>query len=142
MLSVEAESLTRTAGDAPAEVQGDCCGVQWSGGAQLWLRPTAAGQSASFGLDIPVDGTYSLAAALTSAPDYGIVTLAIDGTTIGTPYDGYSASGVAVSGLLDYGSMPLTAGRHTLTATVTGKDPAAAGLLAGIDLLRLTLAGR
>jgi hypothetical protein len=37
------------------------------------------------------------------------------------------------------GSMALTAGKHRLSLTVTGKNPAATNYLAGLDVVKLTL---
>lgn len=48
---------------------------------------------------------------------------------------------MTVAAPTDKGQLPLTAGRHTLTLTVTGKNPAAAGYLAGMDYLTLRLLG-
>jgi hypothetical protein len=87
---------------------------------------------------VPTAGTYAIRSSQTQAPDYGVTTLAIDGTAVGTPFDGYHANGVVVSSAND-GQLTLTAGRHELTLTVTGKNPAAIGYLAGLDYVDLQL---
>ena len=63
---------------------------------------------------------------MTKAPDYGIVTLAVDQTPLGPPFDGYNASAVTVNPSVDFGTVQLTAGQHQLTFTATGKNAASA----------------
>ena len=75
----------------------------------------------------------------TLAPDYGITTLAVDGTAVGTPIDGYHAGSVAVTPVTDDGQLQLAAGQHKLTLTVTGKNSASTNYLAGLDYLDLRL---
>jgi len=45
--------------------------------------------------------------------------------------------GIAIA----YGDVDLSAGRHTVTLTVTGRNQAAIGYLAGLDYFRFTLGG-
>ncbi len=83
---------------------------------------------------MPQTGSYEVTAALTRAADYGIVQVAIDGVPVGAPFDGYQPAGVGVA---DHplGTHNLSAGQHTLTLTVTSRNPAAIGWLAGLDVL-------
>ncbi len=142
ILRIEAEALLPPMETtAPAEAQGNCCGISWSGGAQLWFRPPTANNHVTVAFTVPVTGRYELSSVQTLAPDYGISNLAVDGTVVGTPFDGFHANGVAVSPLTDDGSVQLSAGRHVLTLTVTGKNAAAIGYSAGLDYLTLQLAG-
>jgi D-arabinan exo alpha-(1,3)/(1,5)-arabinofuranosidase (non-reducing end) len=139
-IRIEAEhQLPPVEATAPAEAQGNCCNISWSGGGQLWFRPDAAGKHVTIAFDVPTTGTYALSSAQTQAPDYGISTLAVDGKVVGTPVDGYHAGGVVVTAPADDGQLALAAGRHLLTLTVTGKNAAAANYLAGLDFLDLRL---
>lgn len=139
VLDIEAESLLPAAdATAPAVSQGSCCGIRWSGDAQLWFQATGAPNHFTVSFDMPRTGTYDLSAVLTKAPDYGISTLAVDGRKVGSPFDGYNAGGVAVQRAA-YGPVALASGRRTLTLTVTGRNPAAAGWFAGLDLIELEL---
>ncbi|WP_203658322.1 DUF2961 domain-containing protein [Actinocatenispora rupis] len=141
-LRIEAESLLPpVSSTADAVAQSDCCGVHWSGTAQLWFTPTAAGKTVRVRFTVPTAGTYALSTVQTLAPDYGVTSLAVDGTTAGDPFDGYHAGEVAVSGPIDAGTRQLTAGAHTLDLTVTGKNPDASNYYAGVDYLTLTLVG-
>jgi len=125
---------------APAAPQGDCCNVHWSNGSQLWFTPKSAPQNVVAEFNVSTTGSYDMSMVLTKAVDYGIVAFALDGTTIGDPYDAYNANAVVITPPLDYGQHQLTAGKHRLTMTVTGKNPSSAGFFAGLDYLDLTLA--
>jgi tetrahydromethanopterin S-methyltransferase subunit C len=119
------------------EAQGSCCGVSWSGGAQAWIHGAKAGDTTVLGFSVPTTGSYQLSTVLTKAADYGIVGVQVDrGTAV--PFDGYQASGVGTQ-MVDLGTDQLNAGSHRLTVTVTGKNAAAIGYLAGVDLLDLRL---
>ena len=139
---VEAEALLPPVdADATVTSQGNCCNVSWSGGAQLWFQPKAAGKHVTVAFDVSTAGSYRIAAVQTKAPDYGINTIAVDGTATGPSVDAYNSPGVVVTDPIDYGTRQLSAGRHTLTLTVTGKNADAIGYLAGLDYFDLTLSG-
>jgi len=138
-LHIEAESLLPPiTSTAPAVAQGNCCGVTWSNNQQLWFQSHAVGDDVTLAFTVPTSGAYDLSAVLTKAPDYGINTLSIDGHAVGQPFDGYNGNGVTTA-LVDDGQVALAAGQHTLTLTITGKNPSAAGYFAGIDYLELRL---
>jgi hypothetical protein len=82
-------------------------------------------------------GTYDLSAVMTKARDYGTVSLAVDGSQLGQPFDGYNFPNVTVA-TVDYGSVALSAGAHKLTFTLVGKNPSSINYLVGIDYLLLT----
>lgn len=136
---IEAEwLLPAISADAPVEAQGNCCGVIWSNNQHLWFRADSAGDKIEVEFDVPATGTYDVAAVLTKAPDYGIAELAIDGKPFATPFDGYEPGRVFIAPPLT-GTLALTQGKHRLTMTVTGKNAASTGYLAGLDVLRLKL---
>jgi hypothetical protein len=137
-LKIEGESLVPpVSSTAPVVVQGNCCGVIWSGNAQLWFQAGKAGDTMTLAMNIPTSGTYDLSAVMTKAPDYGIVTLAVDGTPLGSPFDGYNASGVTVQSF-DYGTVQLSQGVHQLQFNMTAKNTASRNYLIGIDYFLLT----
>jgi D-arabinan exo alpha-(1,3)/(1,5)-arabinofuranosidase (non-reducing end) len=141
VLALEAEDLLPpTQQTAPAVRQGNCCGAQWSGDAQIWFQAPGAPRSFTVEFEAPQAGTYDLTAILTRAPDYGILAVAIDGETVGTPFDGRDPGGVTVHEH-PLGEVELTAGTHPLTFTVTGRNPASTGFFAGIDRLDFELLG-
>jgi hypothetical protein len=67
----------------------------------------------------------------------GIVSLMVDGSQLGPPFDGYNYPNVTVA-TVDYGSVPWSAGAHKLTFTLVGKNPNSINYLVGIDYLLLT----
>jgi hypothetical protein len=119
------------------EAQGNCCGVSWSGGAQAWIHGAKAGDKTVLGFTVPTTGSYQLSTVLTKAADYGIVGIQVDGGSA-VQFDGYQASGVGTQNV-DLGTVPLSAGNHQLSVTVSGKNAAAIGYLAGVDVLDLRL---
>ena len=139
-LFIEGQSLVATAtGNEPVVVQGNCCGVTWAGNAQLWFQASQVGNYMILTVNVPQAGTYNLTAAMTQARDYGIVGLAVDGTPLGQAFDGYHANTVTIDFSVNFGNVALSAGSHQLTWTVTGKNPASANYLVGIDYLVFTL---
>ena len=138
-LRYEAEALLpATAATADATRQGNCCGAQWSGNEQLWFHADGAGDTFTVEIDVPRAGTYALSALQTRAGDYGINTLAVDGTDAGEPFDAYSAA-LVDDARADYGEVELTRGTHSLRFTVTGRNAASQGFFAGIDVIELEL---
>ncbi|MGW5256489.1 LamG-like jellyroll fold domain-containing protein [Streptomyces sp. NPDC004012] len=107
-----------------------------------------SGDSATFSFDVPKDGPWSFGANLTKAKDYGIYRLTLDA--------GQSTQSTLISGFDAYNSyvttqyvnlgipkdangqlLTLKQGVHTLTLTLSGKNPSSTGYQAGIDVLRL-----
>jgi hypothetical protein len=138
VLEIEAESLLPAVEQtAPAVHQGNCCGLSWSGGAQLWFQAGQPSAHVTLAFAVPKAGQYDLSAIVTRAGDYGVFTVAVDGQVVGQPYDAYKAT--LDTQQVGYGPRQLGAGQHTLTITVTGKHPASAGYLVGVDKLELAL---
>ena len=136
-LVYEAESLQETkAATASLRAQGNCCGIVWSGDAQLLFRATEVGDTFTVGgrsFAVPDAGSYDLSVVLTRAPDYGAYQIAIDGREVGTPFDAYNPT-VEKVGPVSLGKVRLQRGTHTLTLTVVGKNPAATNYYAGLDV--------
>lgn len=121
----------------PVVEQSNCCGVAWSGDAQIWFQSNDGepGDFIKLAFTMPEDGTFELVTTYTKAWDFGIHQLAVDGEALGQPFDAYSLD-VQVHDV-NYGPIHLTEGQHTLTLTVTGKNANAGGLGLGIDTLEL-----
>jgi hypothetical protein len=137
-IRVEAESLLPpVSATVPVDPQGNCCGVSWSGGSQLWVHGSKVGDKVVLEFTVPTSGTYKLSSVLTKAADYGIAEVSVDGANKVT-FDGFVASGVTTQ-RVDLGTATLAAGKHQLAITVTGKNPAATNYLVGVDLLDLEL---
>src|SRR3569623_1574822 len=89
-------------------------GHDWSGASQFWLPGRKAGAEATLELPLQLAGTYNPAAYYTTAIDYGIVQVLIDGKEIGSPTD-CCTNGVKAKGKTSLGAVELTAGNHRIT---------------------------
>jgi hypothetical protein len=121
---------------AVARRQGNCCSVVFSGQAQVQFRNFTPGNRFTLRFEVPEGAEYALSAVFTTAPDYGIYELFVDGRRIGERFDGYSAA-VARSQPVSLGRLALAEGSHTLTVTVPDKNAASTGFHAGVDYLEL-----
>ena len=135
---IELENLQpATNADMDMERQSSCCGATWSGGAQLWLKPSAKGQFAEFSVDVAKVGSYELDLAYSKAGDYGNFRVILDGKALGE-FEGHHADGV-VTAEGSLGSVRLQAGKHTLRFESKGKGAASTGLFIGVDYLEMKL---
>src|SRR5205814_9746834 len=97
--AIEGEDLVPSAKatDGPVEVQlMDAFQGEYSGGSQLWWRPTKANETLTFDLPAPNAGTYELIGRFVKAPDYATISVKIaDGaeTTIDLYADHVMPSG-------------------------------------------------
>lgn len=118
-------------------VQNNCCGVVWSGGAQLLFEGDTQGQSFSMTIPAAIATNYELEVNLTKGPDYGIMSMAVDGTPVDingqAQFDGYSPT--VTTSYNGIGGMYLKAGNHIVTVTMVGTNPASTGIhyVAGVD---------
>jgi len=137
--AIEAERMPQVevkGGDIGPQHMGGWGGQNWSGGTQLFFRPTAKGAYVTLELAVPKDGRYELAAYYTKAVDYGIVQLHVDGKAVGKPFDGFN-NGVIPSGKVPCGTVELKGGKHQVKFEVVGKNAAATGFYMGVDCLTL-----
>lgn len=135
---LEAESLLPPVeATAPYTVQSNCCGVTWSDNRQVWFQAERPGDRYTLAFDVPRAGTYDLTLVYTKAWDFGIHTQQLDGAPLGGPYDHSVPSGVSVD-RKSYGDVTLSAGRHQLTFTVTGKADTSPRYGFGLDSIELT----
>jgi hypothetical protein len=102
---------------------------------QRVLGATATGQSFGFQFQTTIEADYALGAALSRWTHYGRIRIEVDDTpllrTDQTPWDGFSQAGETT--FLPLGGAHLTAGTHTLTFTVVGKNSASGGYQIGVD---------
>lgn len=125
--------------------QANCCGITWRAGEQLYFGGTASGQTFTVSFSVPDAGTWQLGANMTTSYNFGQLQFDLDGSTnlgntASMPFDGYTSM-VALH-YLDLGTPYLTAGTHTLTVTVVGKNSASSDYHAGIDYLELNPTNR
>ncbi|MFC5662329.1 DNRLRE domain-containing protein [Kitasatospora misakiensis] len=138
-VTAEAEKLPQLGATAPVQIDNNCCGLIWSGGAHLSVRATAAGAYDVMRVSVPEEGYYQLSGQLTKVSDHGIVQFAIDGQPLGQPIDTYSADPV-VAPYATGTEIHLARGDHELKLTVTGTNAASSGerFHAGLDTVTLT----
>ena len=90
--------------------------------------------------EVAESGDYEVGAVLTTARDYSIVGLKLDGESLGTAIDLYDYPNVGTTGLLKFGTRSLKAGTHKLLIeTVGANDSAIKSYMVGIDCLWLSL---
>ncbi len=94
------------------------------------------GDTFTVAFNVPAGGSYDVSAFLTQAPDYGSYTLAVDREQLGGVFDEYGPT-VKRTGSVALGGIGLRKGRHEMTLTVIGKNPAARGYYAGLDVFVL-----
>jgi hypothetical protein len=139
--TIEAEDLrvkTKTAGDVPNQDM-ISFGDAWSAGRQLWWVVHESGARLDLELPVASKGVYAISAAFTKAGDYGIVQVTLDGADLGKPIDLYEPfPRVIHSGDVLLGTASLDRGAHTLSLTLTGKNPKSTNYLVGMDWVKLT----
>ncbi|GAA2811529.1 polymorphic toxin type 17 domain-containing protein [Kitasatospora sp. CM 4170] len=137
----EAEKLPQLGTNTRVQVDNNCCGLTWSGGAHLSIRGTQAGAFDSVRVSVPEEGDYLLSGQLTKFNDHGVIQWAIDGQNVGQPIDTYAATGT-VAPYATGQPVHLTRGDHELKLTITGTNANTVGerFHAGIDTVTLTKA--
>lgn len=126
---IEAESLIPNvkASDGPVAKQ-DGIG---SGGAQLFWTPGTENQTLEMSLEVPADGNYEVLFLLTSAPDYGVQQIELDGKPLGAPVDLFNRA-IATKEYI-FAAGELTAGKHVLRFINKGKNGDSKGYFFGFD---------
>ncbi|MFI6941516.1 hypothetical protein ACIBI4_19745 [Streptomyces sp. NPDC050418] len=129
----EAEDITPLgrAGRKAAK-QTDCCGVHWSGGAQLAFRAQRRGDSFTLPFHVQRAAWYAVGTEQTTGPDHGRVEYALDGTKLTALREQPSGERLSTTPV-DLGIHYLKPGRHLLTLTAASvRDPRI-----GVDLLKV-----
>jgi hypothetical protein len=124
----------------------DRCGVRskemlqwgssmWSHGAHL-LCGAQQGGFVELRCRVQTAGRYRLRVLATAAPDFGIVSVALDGKPFDQNFDLYSGR-VCPAGSLELGTVDLPAGPLRLRFTAQSKNPASANFHFGLDTIDL-----
>ncbi|RKN78235.1 carbohydrate binding domain-containing protein [Paenibacillus ginsengarvi] len=114
--------------------------VQANGATVIFYRGEAAGDFMTVTVNVPQAGDYDITSRFLKSPLYGKVQAYVDGQPVGGIYDGYAA---AVEGPFSFahGTVPLTAGTHTIRYEVTGKNASSSNYFIGLDSIQLLLGG-
>lgn len=132
-LAFEAEDLAFTPSGATAAVNFD---TNSSGGEWIALNATGTGQSIQYPLPSIPAGTYQLQMQWKGNGGRGILSLAVDGNTVGGNLDQYSATQVYPT--TTFANIALSAGTHTIELTVVGKNASSSGYELSADQFILT----
>jgi DNA-binding NarL/FixJ family response regulator len=107
-----------------------------SGGEYIFLNATAASDWIQFTLPSANAGVYDVKMACKTYTARGILSLSIDGTTVGSNFDEYSSSSGYPTH--DFGNATLGSGSHTIRLTVTGKNASSSAYTITSDDFTLT----
>ena len=134
---LEAETLESTATHGHVSIQNGSKNFVWSGDKQLWWTGAKPGDQATLSFALNEAGRYDLTASITHAPDYGIATIAINGTPIKTGYDAYAPT--VTNLIVQLGTIDLKNGENTIQLTLTGSNEKAKrdAYLFGMDYIDL-----
>ncbi|MBU0638794.1 MAG: DUF2961 domain-containing protein [Planctomycetes bacterium] len=107
----------------------------YSGGAHLWVRPTAAGAWLEFEVPVAKPGKYRLSIVYTTSFDYGIVQTYVDGEQAGEPFDTFG--NLEPGPIRPLGVYDLTGQTLRVKCEVTGKAEKSPGYYFGVDCIIL-----
>lgn len=138
--TLEGEDLHADATGGKVRVQnmGNFKAGHWGGGKHLWWTDAKVGQKLQVTFPVAKGGKQKLQAVFTKAPNYGIVTLKVDGQdSLLGPVDLYDPAVVHTKELL-LGEFDLQPGDHTLEVTIQGSNPSAKpAMMFALDYLRV-----
>jgi hypothetical protein len=117
-----------------------CCGIPYSGGAQVLLKATAGGAFVTVRFTVAAAGRFALLMGQTMGPDYGFTMTYLDGREVGHEFNGYFPFTFNAPPLL-LTNVRLSQGTHSLKLFVTTRDGTSAGYNAGFDFFTLAKSG-
>ncbi len=150
-MSFEAENLlgpraVASAGTVIAQPM-STFGNGWSNDAQLFWRDGAVGAVLDLSVPVLADGRYEVGVCLTRAPDYGVITVEVEGEP--ATVEGYAAVPGSIDCYAPQVSQPecITTGTVALRAgpdrrisfMIVGRNPQSSDVFVGIDRVVLTM---
>jgi len=111
-------------------------GKEWSNDHQLLWSAKQTGETLELPLPLQKAGKYRLVVHFTTAPDYGIFQVSLNGLDVGKPVDLYAAQ-IKTTDPIDLGVVMLPDGKPVFKVTVTGQNPASKSSAFGLDYLKL-----
>ena len=138
---IEAESfLIAEVTEGKADVQEVHPKIEWSGTGQIWWRGAQPGARLVLKVPVSKEGLYAVSGMFTYAPDYGIVTISINGVQVIKDLNLYSSR--LKTGKVDLGSVKFRAGENDFEILMESTDPdAEPKYMFGVDYLTLTPLG-
>jgi hypothetical protein len=130
----EAEGLSRTSSGATTSLQTD---TNTSSGTWVSLNANSTGDYVDFTFPNVPAGTYDLNMGYKGLASRGILSLSVDGTTVGSTLDQYASSATYTS--RTFGTVTFTSsGSHTIRLTVTGRNTSSTAYTLSADTFTLT----
>lgn len=136
----EAEQLTPevTGGQVQAQPMDGFPTGRWSGHRQLWWTGGRLDDLLTLTFPTQDTGRFRLSATFTQAPDYAILSVAVDGANAGPDRLDLFAAQVSKTNFTPLGVHLLGPGNHRLSFRLRGSNAAAVpALMAGIDEVRI-----
>ncbi len=110
----------------------------WTSDRHIWWTGGQPGDRLALQFEMPASGRYEVYGTFTKAHDYGIVSLALNGTQTSDSLDLFDRNAVVTTGEIPLGIHTLEKGTQTLTVEITGANPdATKHHMFGIDHIRL-----
>jgi WD40 repeat protein len=110
--------------------------TQWSNGRQLFCSAQKGG-FVDLEVELEEAGDYQLDVYITKAPDFGKLSVSIDGKELEKTFDAYHKY-VVPPEKVNFGKATLTKGSHTLRFQAVDKNPQSSNYYMGIDCLVFT----
>ena len=110
--------------------------VSFPNGKGVLFPAAAVGQAVTFTVNAATTQTFAVSLLADTGPRRGIVQLTLDGKAFGPAVDGYAATTLPLTS--NYGSILLTAGKHTFSFAIAGKNKASTGYQASFGQIALT----
>ncbi len=130
--------LEATAGATSVQAMSGFSADRWSGNAQLFWRQATPRARLNLEFEVEETGEYELGAVLTTARDYAMVNLQLDGVALGSTLDLYDYPDVRTTGLISFGVRRIEQGTHRLRLeTIGANDSAVPAHMVGLDCLVL-----
>ena len=111
-------------------------GPHWSRGGQLLWLPPGKGDVLTLNLPVEEAGEFDLSAALTRAPQFGVVSLDVDGQRLSGPLDLYNPK-VVHAGEVPLGRVKLKRAENHLNISIVDKNPKSVSYGVGLDWIKL-----
>jgi hypothetical protein len=109
---------------------------RFSAGEQLFWAPDPNTGNITFKFGIATPGSFKLSLYATQAPDFGRVSVSIDGIPLPSVVDGYAPM-VVPSGKIVLATPLLAPGTHEIRFDVAGKNPLSTGNKFGFDAFEI-----
>ncbi|TMV43691.1 hypothetical protein FE783_34795 [Paenibacillus mesophilus] len=114
--------------------------IQFAGSTVIFYRGAQTGDYMTVTVNVPEAGNYKVQSFFLKSPLYGMVQAYVDGQAVGGVYDGYAPE-VTASAPFEHGTIPLTAGSHTIRYEITGKNAQSGNFYIGLDAVQLLPVG-